>query len=247
MSARLEIRNLVFRYPDGTPALRGFNARIEPGECVGLVGPNGSGKTTLVMVLAGFYRPAAGTMVMDDRPLDDTELAARRRRIGFTFHNPDDQLFMPTVLEDVLFGPLCAGEPPETAEPRARAQLAELGLDRLATRFPGHLSAGQKRLATLAGVLVMNPDLLVLDEPSAFLDPYSRRQVIRLIAGLSQSRLLITHDLDMAAELCRRVIVLSEGRNVADGPADQILSDAALMHAHHLESPAGVRRNPVER
>jgi cobalt/nickel transport system ATP-binding protein len=237
MSASVEIRDLAFRYPDGTDALRGFSMTAAPGAAVAVVGPNGAGKTTLVSILAGLLAPSRGTVQVGGITLGPGTVADLRGRTGFLFSNPDDQLFMPTVLEDVCFGPLAAGVGSEDARRRSFDQLESLGLAEVAARFPGHLSAGQKRLATLAGALVMDPDLLVLDEPTAFLDPFARRQLIGRLASLRQTRLLITHDLELVVELCSSVHVIDHGVNVASGSPERILGDEPLMRAHRLERP----------
>ncbi len=237
MSAAVEIRDLGFRYPDGTEALRGLSMSAAPGQAVAVVGPNGAGKTTLVSILAGLLAPTRGEIRVGGIALARETIPAIRARSGFLFANPDDQLFMPTVLEDVAFGPLAAGRPSGDARARALEQLAALGLGDVAARFPGHLSAGQKRLATLAGALVMDPDLLVLDEPTAFLDPHARRQLIGRLAALHQSRLLITHDLELVVELCSAVYVIDGGVAVASGSPHLVLGDELLMRAHRLERP----------
>ena len=242
MSATLELYGIHFRYRDGTEALTGLSTRIDAGECVALVGPNGAGKTTLTLLLAGFLEPAAGEVRCFGERLDSTNLAAMRRRMGFVFHDPDDQLFMPTVLEDVAFGPRNAGVPADEAERQAREALAALGLTEDADRFPGHLSAGRKRLATLAGILVTKPEFTVFDEPTAMLDPWARRQVIEKLRALPMSRLIITHDLELVLDLCPRVLVMSAGRIVADGEPRAVLSDASLMASHRLEVPASLQR-----
>ena len=233
----LEVADVAYRYPDGTEALRGVSLAVAPGACAAVVGPNGAGKTTLVSILAGFLEPARGAVRLGDLALSPATAAAVRARSGFLFANPDDQLCMPTVLEDACFGPLAAGAAPDEARRRALALLSELGLAGEASRFPGHLSAGQKRLATLAGVLVMEPSLLVLDEPTAFLDPYARRQLIERLRSLRQTRLVITHDLELVVELCARVHVLDRGAVVAEGDPAAVLGDDALMRAHRLERP----------
>ena len=237
MSAAVEVRDLAFRYPDGTEALRGFSMSAAPGAAVAVVGPNGAGKTTLVSILAGLLAPTGGEVTVGGLALSPRTIPSIRARTGFLFANPDDQLFMPTVLEDVAFGLLAAGRGPDDARQRALGQLSSLGLAEVAARFPGHLSAGQKRLATLAGALVTEPDLLVLDEPTAFLDPFARRQLIGQLASLRQSRLLITHDLELVVELCSAVFVIDRGVAVASGSPERILGDEALMRAHRLERP----------
>jgi energy-coupling factor transporter ATP-binding protein EcfA2 len=239
--AALEIVGLRYRYPGGVEALRGVDLAVAPGECVGLVGPNGAGKTTLVLTLAGFCRPDAGQVRVQGIALEPCALARVRAQVGFVFQNLDDQLFMPSVLEDVEFGPLKAGVPPATAHAQAHAILDEMGLGDLAGRFPGHLSAGQKRLATLAAVLVLQPALLVLDEPTSFLDPAARRRFMAHLAALPQARLLVTHDLEMVLELCTRVVLLADGQVVATGAPAALLAQEALLAAHHLEVPYSLR------
>ena len=241
MNPVLDIENVQFRYPDGTQALNGFSASVRDSACVGIVGPNGAGKTTLALLLAGFLEPDAGEIRLFDRVVTPKDIARTRSDIGFTFHDPDDQLFMPTVLEDVCFGPLCAGVPVDESLRLAQEILSAFEISDLAARFPGHLSSGQKRLATLAGVLVMNPKLLVLDEPTAFLDPHARRQVMRHLQRLPQPKLLITHDLELVLDLCTDVVVMSGGRAVAAGAPTAILADAPLIEAHRLEVPASLR------
>jgi cobalt/nickel transport system ATP-binding protein len=243
MTAALEIRDLHFRYPDGTAALRGVETRLEAGSCVGLVGPNGAGKTTLQMVLAGFLRPQRGAIHVEGKALTPETLTDIRRSVGFAFYNPDDQLFMPTVLEDVMFGPQCAGWPAADAEARARTLLADFEISELANRFPGHLSSGQKRRVALAAVLALDPHMLVLDEPTAFLDPHSRRQLIRLIGQMRHTRLIIAHDLELVLDLCSTVLVMSEGAVVAEGAPARIFSDRSLMERFKLEVPPSLRES----
>jgi cobalt/nickel transport system ATP-binding protein len=243
MGIALEMLGLHYRYPEGTEALRGFSASIGENECVGLVGPNGAGKTTLLLALAGFLHPYAGELKLLGESVPFTETARLRTAIGFTFSNPDDQLFMPTVLDDVCFGPLCQGQTPELARAQAEEILTALGISELRHHFPGHLSSGQKRLAALAGVLVTKPQILAFDEPTAFLDPYSRRQVVRIIGKIPHTKLLVTHDLELVLDLCTKVIVLFDGQNVCEGTPSAVLGDDELMERYHLETPYSLRRS----
>jgi cobalt/nickel transport system ATP-binding protein len=243
MGIALEILDLHYRYPDGTKALRGFRAAIGENECVGLVGPNGAGKTTLLLALAGFLHPNAGEFRLLGESIPFTQTTLLRRAIGFSFSNPDDQLFMPTVLDDVCFGPLCQGQAQELATAQAREILTALGIGELQQHFPGHLSSGQKRLAALAGVLVMNPQILAFDEPTAFLDPYSRRQVARIIGKIPHTKLLVTHDLELVLDLCSKVIVIFDGQNVCEGMPSTVLGNDELMESYHLETPYSLRRS----
>lgn len=242
MTVRITVEALRFRHAGAdTEVLRGVDLDLPAGSCTALVGPNGSGKTTLVNLLAGFHRPGSGRILLDGVAVDPRRPEALRTAIGFCFTDPDDQLFMPTLVEDVCFGPLCAGVDPHQALHRAEALLEEFGLLDLARRPPHHASAGQKRLACLAGVLACAPRALVLDEPSAFLDPLARRQVIRHLARLPQTRLVVTHDLDLALDLCDRACLLADGVIAATGAPRDLFADAALMEGHRLEVPAALR------
>ncbi len=239
----LHIQHLSHRYPDGRIALNDISFTIDPGESVALVGPNGAGKTTLFLRLCGVL---SGTMgQVSAAGLDPADPAQRKRMpqvIGIVFQNPDDQLFSPTVLEDVAFGPLNTGASPTEATARALEALRAVGLPDGGERVPFLLSGGDKRRAALAGVLAMKPAVLLLDEPTAFLDPRGRRELIRLLQSLPGTRLIATHDLELVLELCPRVMILDGGRLVADGPADTLLADATLMDRHGLEVPPRLRR-----
>jgi energy-coupling factor transporter ATP-binding protein EcfA2 len=243
----LALEALAFRYPDGTEALRGVDLAIAPGETVGLVGPNGAGKSTIALNVVGFLHPSAGAVRVFGTVVGHPTLQEVRRRVGLVFQSPDDQLFMSTLFDDVAFGPLNLGLPEEEVRRRTAEALAAVGLAGLEAKFPGHLSGGQKRAAALAGVLAMGPDLLLLDEPSSNLDPASRRGMIDRLATLPQAKLIASHDLEMVLDLCPRVVVLDAGRVVADGPALEILSDAALMGRHRLEVPYSLRRDHQHR
>jgi cobalt/nickel transport system ATP-binding protein len=232
----IEVHDLHFAYPGGGEVLCGVTFRIPHGEAVALVGANGAGKSTLLLHLNGCLAPAAGAVRIGDVPLTPATRAAARRAVGLVFQDPDDQLFMPTVFEDVAFGPLQAGLPPETVAQRARAALERVGMAHLRERPPYRLSAGEKRAVAIAGVLAMAPDILVLDEPSASLDPRGRRRLIGLLQSFTHTRIIATHDLELALEVCARAIVLDGGRVVADGPIREILANEPLMLAHGLGS-----------
>ena len=228
-------RDLRYRYPSGAVALDGLDLDVARGERVAVLGPNGAGKTTLMLHLNGLLYGTGELRVGGQ----DARTADLRARVGLVFQDPDDQLFMPSVLEDVAFGPLNLGAAPEEALMRARAALAAVRMGELGERAPHQLSLGQRRRVAVAGVLAMEPELLVLDEPSASLDPRTRREVLELLDGLGQTMLVVTHDLPFAAQLCERAVVLSAGRIVADGPCLDVLEDADLLAAHDLELPAG--------
>ncbi len=235
----LEVRGLAFTYPDGSPALRGVDLTIRRGERVALLGPNGAGKTTLVLHLNGILRPQRGSVVVGGLPVAEANLREIRRRVGIVFQDPDDQLFMPTVREDVAFGPANLGLRGEELEARVRAALEAVGMEDHADRAPHHLSFGQRRRVAVATVLAMEPEILVLDEPSSNLDPAGRRELADILRGLDITILMVTHDLPYALELCPRAVVMNRGTIVADGPTREILSDEELMRANRLELPYG--------
>jgi cobalt/nickel transport system ATP-binding protein len=235
----LEAEGLAFAYPDGHQALYGVDLRIEPGERVALLGPNGAGKTTLVLHLNGVLEAAAGQVRVGGLPVAKANLKEIRRRVGLVFQDPDDQLFMPTVFDDVAFGPANLGLRGTELTARVDASLAAVGLPDVGGRAPHHLSLGQKRRAAVATVLAMEPDVLVLDEPTANLDPAARRELATVLRALDLTTLVVTHDLPYALELCPRSVILAEGRIVADGPTADLLADADLLAAHRLELPFG--------
>ncbi|MCX6995524.1 MAG: ABC transporter ATP-binding protein [Kiritimatiellaeota bacterium] len=246
-SGAVEVRDLCFTYPDGTAALQGVSFRIEHGSAVALVGGNGAGKSTLLLHLNGCLPIQRGAVLIGDVPLTRATAASIRQAVGLVFQDPDDQLFMPTVAEDVAFGPLNAGCPPEEVATRVTTALARVGMTHVRDRPPYRLSAGEKRAVAIATVLAMAmaPDILVMDEPSSYLDPRARRRLIELLRSFEHTRIVATHDLELVVEVCARVIVLDAGRVVADGPTVQILDDEALMLAHGLERPHSLRhRHP---
>ncbi len=241
----LEIRDLGFCYPDGTEALRNVSFQIEYGESIGLIGSNGAGKSTLLQHLNGCLMPSEGEVLFDGHPITRKTLAEVRRAVGVVFQDPDDQLFMSTVFDDVAFGPLNLDLSPEDVETRVRTALERVGMSHLSDRPPYKLSGGEKRAVAIATVLAVSPDILVLDEPSSNLDPRGRRRLIELLRGFDQTRIIATHDLELVVEVCQRVIVLDSGNIVAEGSVKDILNNEELMLTHGLERPHILRhRHP---
>jgi energy-coupling factor transporter ATP-binding protein EcfA2 len=222
MTPLIEVRDLSFEYEDGTRALDGINFRLEEGETVAVLGANGSGKTTFVLHLNGILQ-GQGSVKVCGMPVNRENLAAIRSRIGMVFQDSDEQLFMPTVLEDAAFGPLNQGLTAEEALGRARAALAQVGMQRVSEKAPYHLSAGEKREVALAGVLAMQPEILVLDEPTTFLDPPAQRNLYELLRELPQAKLVVTHNIRFAAAIATRAIFFEKGKLVADGSLDEIV------------------------
>jgi cobalt/nickel transport system ATP-binding protein len=241
----IEVKELEYRYADGTEALRGVSFRIEHGESVGVVGENGAGKSTLLLHLNGCLLASKGAVRVGDVPVMRDTLRQIRRSVGTVFQDPNDQLFMPTVGEDVAFGPLNMHLPPDDVESRVQSALATVNALHLRTRPPHRLSGGEKRVVAIATALSMSPDILVLDEPSAGLDPQARRRLINLLAGFKHTKIVASHDLDMILALCQRTIVMHQGTVVADGPTAALLSDRSLLAKSGLELPLGVQNCPV--
>ncbi|MFE9248752.1 energy-coupling factor ABC transporter ATP-binding protein [Streptomyces sp. NPDC007088] len=235
----LDVAGLAYAYPDGHQALFGVDLTLAKGERVALLGPNGAGKTTLVLHLNGILGGGAGTVTVAGLPVGKEHMAEIRRRVGLVFQDPDDQLFMPSVREDVAFGPAAAGLRGPELETRVKDALERVGMAEYADRPPHHLSYGQRRRVAVATVLAMEPEILVLDEPSSNLDPASRRELADILRSLDVTVLMVTHDLPYALELCPRSAILSDGVIAADGPTAELLGDSALMNAHRLELPFG--------
>jgi cobalt/nickel transport system ATP-binding protein len=242
---RVEVYDLEYEYPGGAKALRGISFKITHGESVGIVGANGAGKSTLLLHLTGILVPGAGSVRVGDYPLTKETLEHIRKHVGMIFQNPDDQLFMPTVRDDVAFGPLNLGLPPEEVERQVDHALETVGAIHLKDRPPYKLSGGEKRAVAIASVLAMAPDILILDEPSSALDPLTRRRLINLLATFEHTKIIATHDLDLVLELCARTIVLFEGKVLADGATSEIFKDEALLHQSHLEKPLRLQACPV--
>lgn len=244
----LDVRDLRYSYPDGHEALRGLSFSLAPGERVALIGPNGAGKSTLLLHLNGLLPDRAATepaITVDGLQLVAANLPEVRRRVGLLFQDPDDQLFCPTVWEDVAFGPQQLGVREPALSRLVRDSLAQVGLAGFEERLPHHLSRGEKRRVCLAGLLACDARLLVLDEPTSDLDPRGRRELMALLTRLPVGQLIATHDLEFVVETCPRAIVLDGGRIVADGPSRELLDDEPLMLAHGLERPHILRhRHP---
>jgi cobalt/nickel transport system ATP-binding protein len=233
------VRDLAFAYPDGHQALFGVDFEIARSERVALLGPNGAGKTTLVLHLNGIHEAQHGSVEVTDLPVAKANFREIRRRVGIVFQDPDDQLFMPTVRDDVAFGPANLGLRGEELDRKVAGALEAVGMAEHADRPPHHLSFGQRRRVAVATVLAMDPEILVLDEPSSNLDPASRRELADIVLGLGLTVLMVSHDLPYALELCPRSLVMNGGVIVADGPTHEVLSDAVLMAANRLELPYG--------
>lgn len=239
MSCTLHVKDLAYAYPDGHQALFGVNLRIQHGERVALLGPNGAGKTTLILHLNGLLDGGQGEVEVAGLPVVRENYPEIRRRVGVVFQDPDDQLFMPTVRDDVAFGPANLGLRGAELDARVRESLDLVDMAAYADRPPHHLSYGQRRRVAVATVLAMRPEILVLDEPSSNLDPASRRELADNLRSLDITMLMVTHDLPYALELCPRSVILSGGVIVADGPTRDLMMDDDLMRAHRLELPYG--------
>ena len=242
----IQVRDLTFAYPDGASALAGVSFEIAAGEKVGLIGPNGAGKTSLFLCLAGVLKPRATLLRVGGLdPCDPAQRCRLPAQVGIVFQNSDDQIFNATVFDDVAFGPLNLELPPDEVRKRVAEALQRVGLTGMEERVPFHLSGGEKRRVALAGVLAMRPSILLLDEPSMYLDPRGRRELIQLLHTLGGTRLIASHDLELILQTCTRVLLLDRGRLMTDGPAHTVLADARLMEAHGLEVPHSLRGNNI--
>jgi len=238
MNTRLmvDIRDLSFRYPDGCRGLDSVTMEVREGECLGIVGPNGAGKSTLLRNLNGVLR-GRGSIRVAGIPVERGRLSEVRRQVGLVFQNPDHQLFMPTLMDDILFGPLNFGIPRDEAVDMAAAVLREMGLWEARDRSPFHLSLGEKKKAALASVLVMKPRIIALDEPLVSLDPGSRRRMLERIDSLDATRIIATHDLEMVVRICHRVVLMNHGGIIESGSPGNVLANRELLEAHDLEVP----------
>jgi cobalt/nickel transport system ATP-binding protein len=237
----INITGLSFSYPDGTTALHDLSTTISAGESVALIGSNGAGKSTLLLHLNGCLLPTGGKISINGTEVTANNLPRIRSMVGMVFQNPDDQLFMPTVYEDVAFGPQNQGLSPDDIKLAAENALASVDALPLGDKPPYRLSGGEKRRVAIATVLAMSPDILVLDEPTTGLDALGRRQLINLLGKLQHTRILATHDLEMVLELSERVIVLHKGKILADGPTTEIFQNLELLKEAHLEQPVSLR------
>lgn len=232
----IEFQKVNFAYERERPVIRELSFKIEKGESVGLIGANGAGKSTVMKLLLGLLT-GEGQILVDGTAVTKQSLPEVRRKLGFVLQNSDNQMFMPTVYEDMIFAPLNYGLSREETEKRVDRVLKELGLEDLKHRHNHRISGGEKRMAAIATVLAMEPEVILMDEPTSALDPYNRRVVIKTIRALSQTKIITSHDLDMILDTCDRVILLSRGEIAADGPAETILRDKALLEANRMELP----------
>lgn len=238
------VKDLHFIYPDGHKAINGMSFDIRHGESVGIIGANGAGKSTLLMLLMGVLFPSRGEVRVGEVPVTKKTLPIIRQRMGLVFQDPDDQMFMTTVYDDVAFGPRNYLLDEREVENRVLQALETVGILHLKDRAPFKLSGGEKRAAAIASVLSMKPDILVLDEPTSALDPQSRRRLMKMLAGFQHTKIITSHDLDMVYEICARTIVIKNGEIAADGPTSEILADRELLDACGLEIPLAMQNCP---
>lgn len=238
----IEFENVSFAYEHGETVIDDLSFHIDDGESVGLIGANGAGKSTIMKLMLGLVTPQSGRILADDLTVGRKDLADVRKKLGFVLQNSDNQMFMPTVYEDMMFAPLNYMVSREDAEKRVDSVLAQLGLEDMKYRYNHKISGGEKRMAAIATVLAMEPEAILMDEPTSALDPYNRRVVINTIKGLTQTCIITSHDLDMIMDTCSRVILLSGGQIAAQGDAGTILRDRKLLEANHMELPLSLQR-----
>jgi len=237
MAEIIKIRNLEYVYPDGTRALKGVNLDISKGESVGLIGPNGAGKSTLLLHLNGILKGTKGSVEVLGMRMEDKNLAKIRRKVAIVFQEPDDQLFMPTVFDDVAFGPVNSDYSKEKVKEKVKKALRQVRMEGYEDRCSHHLSLGEKKKISIATVLSMDPEILILDEPTISLDPGARRELIKLLKDLNITKIIAGHDLELIVEICSRVVLLDEGEIVTNGDPREVLSNKSLMELHGLEVP----------
>ena len=242
----LNVDNLSFEYPDGFKALENINLSLSKGERLAVLGPNGAGKTTLILHLNGILGDLNGQITLNNKDFSEENISKIRKSVGLVFQDPDDQLFMPTVLEDVMFGPKNFGFSDELVEINSINALEQVKMLQFKDKPPHHLSFGQKRKVAIASVLASEPELLVLDEPSSNLDPASRRELIDILKNLDVSIILVTHDLPMALEICNRSVILNNGKITADDDTYKILKNKKIMSDNRLELPFGFALHHLE-
>jgi cobalt/nickel transport system ATP-binding protein len=238
----VELKDVFFSYPDGTETLKGISFRIVHGEAVGIVGANGAGKSTMLMHMNGYLMPSHGSVIIGDLELNRQTRKEIRKKVGLVFQNADDQLFMPTVFDDVAFGPLNLGLSQDKVLERVAHALETVGCLDLKDKAPHHLSSGQKSAIAIATIIAMHPDILVMDEPASNLDPKSRRYLINLLKRFEHTKIIASHDLDLILEVCKRCIVIRDGKITADGPVEKVLSDRELLESNNLELPLSLQK-----
>lgn len=243
----IEFNHVSFSYEPGRPVLEDVSFTIRDGESAGLIGANGAGKSTVMKLLLGLITPASGDINIDGITVKKDTLAQIRKKLGFVLQDSDNQMFMPTVYEDMIFAPLNYMISREETDRRVDAVLEKLGIQDLKHRYNHRISGGEKRMAAIATILAMEPDTILMDEPTSALDPYNRRIIIRTIRELTQTKLISSHDLDLILDTCDRVILLSGGRIAADGPAEKVLQDKELLEVHRMELPLSLSRNHGDR
>lgn len=241
----ISFNDIHYIYPDGNHAVNGVSCNIKQGESVGIVGANGAGKSSLLLMLLGIILPTKGEIIVDNNIVNKKNLPLIRQKIGFTFQNPDDQLFMTTVYDDVAFGPRNYGLKEDEVKERVEKALETVNALHLKDRPPYKLSGGEKRVAAIASVISMYPEIIVMDEPTTALDPRARRTLINLLKGFKHTKIIATHDLDMALELCDRIIILNEGKIICDGVSKEVLSNEVLLYENALEKPLSLQNCPI--